>query len=75
MHKNELKKHRVGDLIRNDSVYADGETGVVLDIKNSPHSEYDLLVKWTTLDLNEWIRVDPKTRWYLKILARGKNNE
>lgn len=75
MSKYELKRHKIGDLIRNDSVYGDGETGIVIDVKTHPHNEYDLLVKWSNWVANEWIRVDPKTRWYLKIMARGDNNE
>jgi hypothetical protein len=74
MSKHELKRHKVGDLIRNDSVYGDGETGVVIDLKSQPHNEYDVLVRWGGWVANEWIRVDPKTRWYLKILARGNDN-
>ena len=64
--------HRVGDLIRNNSVYGNGETGIIIDLKDRPHGEYDILVKWTGQSLPEWHCIDPRAKPYMKILARGK---
>ena len=71
MPKNELKNHKVGDLIRNDSVYGEGETGVVLIVESRPHGEYDMLVKWADLRKPQWHCIDPRAKWYMKILAMG----
>jgi hypothetical protein len=72
MNNHELKKHRIGDLIRNDSAYGDGETGIVIEVKTRAHGEYDMLVQWNGSHKPQWHSIDPYAKWYLKILARGQ---
>ena len=73
-----FKKHKIGDLIRDDTAYGDRNYGVVLKIGEQYSSlfEYDMCVKWIDKFVEpQYHFVDIKCNPLYKIVARPKKEK
>jgi hypothetical protein len=63
------RKHKIGDLIQDNTSYGDGMYGVVIGLRYEIFGEYDMLVKWTGYLSPQWSVVDNQSKLLFKIIA------
>lgn len=62
-------KHKIGDLIQDNTSYGDGMYGIVIGLRCEIFGEYDMLVKWTGYLSPQWSVIDKQSRLLYKIIA------